>query len=191
MENDVNSKESLQDLMKQAQNGDTEAYAALYRQFYTPVFKYIYQRVICQETAEDLAQTVFLKVFQSLQRFTDKGVSPLAYFFAIARNAVIDWSRKQAREFQTDPSDTIFETIEEQHEIPPQKMKQKEKHHIVIKAMEQLSPDQRDALTFRFMSGLKNSEISNIMGKSEALVRQLQCRGIKHLKTLSHLQYYL
>ncbi len=182
---------SPMELMIQAKNGSREAYTALYKELYTPVFRYVYQRTLDHEVAEDITQTVFLKVFQSIKRFHDKGISPLAYFFTVARNAIIDLSKKQKREKQVSADDPLFERIEERHETPTQKMKEKDQKAAIAKAMQQLSFDQRDALTLRFINGLKNSEIANIMEKSEGLVRQLQCRGIKQLKTRSHLQFYM
>ena len=191
MTNDAASKLSPRELMVQAKNGSGEAYSALYEELYTPVFRYVYQRTLNHETAEDITQTVFLKAFQSIERYSDQGFSPLAYFFTIARNAVIDLGKKQKKECQVATDDPVFERREEPHQTPIQKMKNKEQQIAIARAMKQLSPEQRDALVFRFVNGFKNSEISNIMGKSEALVRQLQCRGIKQLKTLSHLKYYL
>jgi len=179
------------DLMMCAKNGSKEAYAALYEEFYTPIFRYVYQRTLNYETAEDITQTVFLKVFQSVEKFCDQGISPLAYFFTVARNTIIDLSKKQKRECKLEADDPVFERIEELHETPTQTMKTKEQKKAIVKAMQQLSPDQRDALNFRFVNGLGNPEIANIMKKSEVLVRQLQCRGIKQLKTLSHLKSYI
>lgn len=191
MTNETASTLSPRELMIQAKNGSGEAYTALYEEFYTPIFRYVYQRTFDHETAEDITQTVFLKAFQSLERYADKGFSPLAYFFTIARNTIIDLGKKKKKECLVSEDNPVFEQIEEQHQTPTKKMNEKEQQVAIAKAMKQLSPDQRDALTFRFINGFKNSEIANVMEKSEALVRQLQCRGIKQLKTLSHLQYYL
>jgi RNA polymerase sigma-70 factor (ECF subfamily) len=177
--------------MIQAKNGNGEAYSALYEAVYTPVFRYVYQRTLDHETAEDITQTVFLKAFQSIERYSDQGFSPLAYFFTIARNAIIDLGKKNRKECLVAEDDPIFEQIEEPYQTPIKKMKEKEQQVAIQEAMKRLRPDQRDALTLRFINGFKNSEIANIMGKSEVLIRQLQCRGIKQLQTFSHLKYYL
>ena len=42
------------------------------------------------EISEDLAQTTFVKAFAGLDGWHDQGKNPLAYFFTIARNALID-----------------------------------------------------------------------------------------------------
>ena len=92
-DNEIDAKE----LMRLAKDGDSEAFGLLYSKYFVPVFRYIYLRLKNKEEAEDLAQTVFLRVYKSLTRFRDQGKEPLAYFFTIARNAIIDYWRKKKR----------------------------------------------------------------------------------------------
>jgi len=89
------SKNNPEKLMERAKNGDAEAFSRLYEIYFAPVFHYIYLRVKDKETAEDLMQDIFLKIFRSIRNYQKEGISPLAYFFTVARNRVIDYWRKK------------------------------------------------------------------------------------------------
>ena len=82
-------------LMQLAKNGDTEAFGQLYELYFKPVYRYIYLRTKSKEEAEDLSQVVFIKIFKSIGGFQEQNKQPLAYFFTIARNTVIDHWRKK------------------------------------------------------------------------------------------------
>ena len=84
------SKNNPKILMELAKGGDSEAFGHIYHLYLTPVYRFIYFRLRNKEEAEDLTQTVFLKVYQSIHAFQVKNQSPLAYFLTIARNTVID-----------------------------------------------------------------------------------------------------
>jgi len=180
-----------QTLMLLAKEGDREAYGALYEQFFTPVFRYIYRRTQDRETAEDLAQTVFLKIFQSVKNFTDQGISPLAYFFATARNAVIDFGKKKKEVTLDDSESGQIEIEADKSENPDVKMKQKDMQKDLEIALRTLPADQREALSLRFLSGLKNAEISVVMKKSEESIRQSQCRALQTLRKNTSLKIHL
>jgi RNA polymerase sigma-70 factor (ECF subfamily) len=87
--------QELEIIVQKAKNGDKEAFASLYTQYFTPLYKYIYFRVPSKATAEDLTQDVFVKAYMALERYSYSGTSPLAYFYTIARNGIIDYRRKK------------------------------------------------------------------------------------------------
>jgi len=171
----------LQRLMLLAKNGDRHAYGVVYEEFFTPVFRYIYRRLGDQQTSEDLAQTVFLKVFQSIARFSDKGVSPLAYFFTVARHTLIDYLKKK-KEVILDTSEREIEVESDPLDHPRTRAGLADKRSAVSEALLVLPEDQRDAITLRFLDGFSNTEVARIMNRTEDSVRQLQSRGIRHLR---------
>lgn len=57
---------------------------------------YIQSRVFHSQTAEDLTQDVFCRVWQAKEKYQDSG-SPKSYLFCIADRLVIDWRRKKKR----------------------------------------------------------------------------------------------
>lgn len=177
------SEHDLRALIQRAKAGDRTAFSELYRTFFAPVYRYIYFRVRSRQEAEDITQNVFIRTYQSVARYEEQGKHPLAYFMAAARNAVIShWRRK--REVLSDaPEDAappdLHRTANLEHEVD-------DRHEFdrVSRAMEQLTDDQREVLTLKFVSELSNREIARLMDKREDAVRQIQVRGLAALRNI-------
>jgi len=151
----------------------------IYENYFTPIYRYIYFRVKNRDDAEDLTQTVFLKAYKSipdLQKITDR---PLAYFFTIARNTVIDhWRKKKDILIEEDILDKI-----PTNNLNPQEMAEKTEIETMIRrAIKQLTDDQQEVIILKFINELSNQEISKLLNKSEDAIRQLQCQALKALR---------
>ena len=180
--NKENSLLSIKNLIGRAKQGDREAFGVLYTTYFTPVFRYILIRMRSRQEAEDMTQTVFIKVWQSIYTYQEMGKPFLAWLFTIARNTIIDYSRKKKPLLVEDP---IISQVD-----PSALYERKEWVAEILKYMENLSEDQRDAVTMRFFGECGYSEIACIMDKSEEAIRALVSRGLKHLRSESaHLTY--
>ena len=169
-------------LMQSAKSGDTEAFSQLYELYFTPVFRYIYFRVKNKEEANDLSQTVFFKVFRSLPNFQEKNKSPLAYFFTVARNTVIDYWRVKKISFND--SEGVLERIPDKTNNPLEFIERKEIGQTIRRAIKQLTDDQQEVITLKFINEMPNKEIAALLEKTEEAVRQLQCRALKALREI-------
>ena len=158
-----------------------ESFNRLYELYAVPVYRYIFIRVKHKQTAEDLAQAVFIKAYKSLANYRYTGKSPLAWFFTIARNCVIDHFRSSGRA-QIDSDDALAK-IPSIHDFAGDLDKQAAIAGIK-NLITNLSPDQQEVLILKFVNDFTNAEISQIVGKSEEAIRQLQSRGIKSLKKM-------
>jgi RNA polymerase sigma-70 factor (ECF subfamily) len=178
-----NQQPNVQNLIEQAKAGNSQAFDELHRQFLTPVYRYIYIRVQNKQLAEDLCQTVFVKFYQSLAKFEASEKSPLAYFFTIARNTVIDHARKNKQRPIDDAEDELLR-VPDGKPTPHREMEIQEDGALVRAALKLLTPEQREVVTLKFLIGLPNREIAQTLGKTEEAVRQLQSRGLKALKKI-------
>jgi len=178
MENDNSQNPKI--LIQKAKNGDNEAFGRFYELYFVPIFRYIYFRVKSKVEAEDLTQEVFLKAYRAIENFEDKNKSPLAYFFTIARNTVIDYWRKK-KELVVNKDET-FEKISDKNSDPLKLTEQKEIRDFVKQAIEDLTQDQQEVIILKFINERTNQEIANLLNKSEEAVRQLQCRALKVLR---------
>lgn len=169
------------ELIRQAKEGDHEAFDKLYEMYLTPVYRYIFLRVSDRLAAEDLSQTVFLKVLESLKRFEPSDSPPLAYLFTVARNAVIDYRRRgKNAPAALDPE--IAETLPDHKDLPRQELEKQESAEALSQALKKLTAEQEEAVILKFINGFKTAEIAELLEKSEGAVRQLQCRGLRALK---------
>jgi RNA polymerase sigma-70 factor (ECF subfamily) len=148
-----------------------------------PVFRYIYFRVKNKEEANDLAQTTFLKVFCSLPNFQEQNKSPLAYFFTVARNTVIDHWRTKKEILLDDPT-SVFEKIPDKTNNPLELIEKEETGKAVHHAIQELTEIQQEVIVLKFINDISNKEIAALLGKTEESVRQLQCRALKALQQI-------
>lgn len=166
------------ELIEKAKSGDNEAFGKLYELFYLPVFRYIYFRINKKEDTQDLVQIVFLKVYQSIESYEERGKEPLAYFFTVARNTVIDYLRKKGNL-------SLNENVEvegRERDNPEKLVQDNEQKKFVDEAIQTLNEDQKEVILLKFMGDLSNSEIAKQIGKSEDAIRQIQHRALKMLK---------
>lgn len=166
-------------LIRRAKDGDTKAFGRLYTIYFTPVFRYIYYRVRDKETTNDLTQTVFLKVLQSLKRYQEKNKSPLAYFFTVARNTVIDYWRKK-KEISIDYSEKFLEMSAADNQL--ESVEKTDVSQILHRAISQLTDTEQEVIVLKFINDLPNREIAELLKKTEEAVRQLQYRALKKLR---------
>lgn len=168
-------------LIEAARNGNTTAFGELYKVFLIPVYRYIYLRIPHRPTAEDLTQIVFIKVFESLPRYTTH-TAPLAYFFTVARNTVIDHVRKKKPEFLEDYPE-IAGGLQDAGPSAADQLNTEQDMKRVLGVLRTLTQEQQEVIVLKFFNELKNSEVATILGKSEEAIRQLQCRALKILRT--------
>ena len=175
-----NLQDDPKDLMRLAKDGDTDAFERLYEIYFVPVFRYIYFRVKNKEETEDLVQEVFLKVYNSISKFQEKGRSPLAFFFVVARNTVIDYWRKK-KEIKLDKPEDILK-ISDTKESPWGLIRRSETISIINEAIRYLPSGQQEVIILKFINDLSNQEIALLLKKSEVAIRQLQSRALKNLR---------
>ena len=81
-------------LVAAALRGESVAFSDLVGRYEARLVNYLYRLVRSSEDAHDLAQEVFLKVYQALDRF-DPQYRFSTWLFRVAQNAAIDQIRRQ------------------------------------------------------------------------------------------------
>jgi len=151
----------------------------LYTAYYARIHKYFSFRLFDKSEAEDLAQTVFLKVFSSLKKGLWDGEGDLRYIFAIARNTLIDYFRRNKHTVVVS-DEIVSDTVSTLVTSGP--MEDREEREIITAAMQGLRTEEMRAVSFRFFSDMEYPLIAQMMGKREDAVRQLVHRGLKSLR---------
>ncbi len=177
-----NKNTDLKMLVILAKQGDAQAFDQLYTLFVTPIYRYIYLRLRDKQLSEDLTQTVFLKAYVSLKTYQDKNKPVLAYFFTIARNSIIDHVRKQSSRATADLSE-VENKPDEKTNIPKE-VDGLLANEQIIEKLSDLTEEQQEVIILKFINGFSNTEIAEILGKTEMAIRQLQSRGIRTLREL-------
>ena len=77
-------------------DGDRDAFGEVIDLYRESLIFFIHRYVNDMDTAEDLAEDVFVELIVHPERFGEKS-SLKTYVFAIARNKAIDWIRRHSR----------------------------------------------------------------------------------------------
>lgn len=167
-------------LVRQAKEGDKQAFAQLYEAYFDRVYRYVALKIGDRIEAEDMTQQVFVKAYQSLPNFSWQGKPVSAWFFRIAHNLVVDHLRRKEKrpavplnEFLTAGDDDPVEMVE--HAFDAEQLSL---------AMQQLTAAQREVVSLRFAAGLSVAEVARVMGRSQGAVKALQHSAIVALRKI-------
>jgi RNA polymerase sigma-70 factor, ECF subfamily len=167
------------DLVSRAQQGEAAAFAALYEEYSPLVFRFLRRRLAgTDETIEDLTEDVFVKLYEKLDRYVDRGFPFAAWLYRIAHNCLIDYVRTLPR--------TTTSSLEAATEVTEpgaaRAYGQVLDRQTLEPALASLTPEQRQAVELRFLQGLSVAETAAIMGRSEGAVKKLQGRSLANLR---------
>jgi RNA polymerase sigma-70 factor (ECF subfamily) len=169
----------VRDLVERGKRGDREALEELYLLHFDRIYSYLHMSVGNRHDAEDLTTQTFLRMLESIGRFEWKAVPFSAWLFRIAHNLAIDHFRAGKR---VQPEEEVPE--------PPGSEEASAEHHALqsigrtsmLELISELSPEQRQVLTLKFVFGFANGDVANILGKSEGAVKSLQHRALATLQ---------
>jgi len=171
-------------LIEQAQSGDREAFAALYREYMPSVYKFLFYRLNGNKAmAEDFTAEVFLRALRKIGDYTWTGANFGAWLMRIARNLVLDHA-KSSRAKRELLNDEMPEAEPDDETSTETAVMRNALNGDLYGAIKRLSPDQRDVITMRFIQGMEVAEVAEALGKKEGTIRTLQFRGLKAMQKL-------
>jgi len=162
-----------------ARAGDEKALSELYELYFPRVYRYILARTGNQYDAEDLAEEVFMRVLEAIDRFQWREAPFSAWLFRIAHNALISQRRKDGARGRSAPlSDGLAVNSAGPEELVANRLVLNE----VMAAAQRLPEAQRQVIAFRFAAGLSVAETARAMGKGEGNVKVIQHKAIAKLR---------
>lgn len=171
---------SDQELMAIVQAGDFSPASEIYDRYSTRIYNFAYRFLKNSEAAEDATQEVFVKMLKHASQFHG-GAKLSTWLFSITANWCRDYLRKA--ENKSKEGDDVLVTLPAPAEFSPERsLEQREDEQRVRKALEKLSPDQREAILLSRYQGLSYAEIAQISGCSEGAVKTRVFRAMEVLK---------
>ena len=170
---------NVRELVERAKRGDRDALEELYLLHFDRIYSYLHMSVGNRHDAEDLTTQTFLKMLEAIGRFEWKSVPFSAWLFRIAHNLAMDFFRAGRR----------VQPEEEVPEPPGSEEASAEFHALhsigrssMLDLIADLSPEQRQVLTLKFVFDFANGDVAQILGKTEGAVKSLQHRALATLQ---------
>jgi RNA polymerase sigma-70 factor (ECF subfamily) len=160
---------------------DRAAFPALYREHIDEVHAYLAVALGNDTDADDVAQEVFLKVFQALPRYDPSKAPFHNWLFVIARHCAISHHRKEGRQAPTDPA-RLDASGETRQAADPVARPAWGSTAVLHEQLADLPKLQRDVVVLTYRANLDVDEIAGLLHLTQPHVRQLKCRALARLR---------
>lgn len=148
-------------------------------------FRYVHN----VDDADDIAQEVFIQVYESMTHFREEAQLS-TWVYRIAVNKSLDFLRSKNRKKRFSQLTSLFTSNGADEEIleipsygtPQQELEDKERKEILDWAISKLPDNQKTAIILSKYQGFSNKEITQIMDLSLSAVEALMHRAKKNLK---------
>lgn len=168
------------ELVSRAKEGEIEAFGELYERYIDLIYRYLRCRVSEDQTAEDIAEVVFLKAFEALDRYQERGWPFSSFLYQIARNQLADHYRRQRDELP-------LEDVQDM-EAPPNSLDgdaiMEEQIQMLQNALRKLPEDYQEIIRLRVLLEMSTPDVAAILKRSEGAIRVLLHRALKALQKL-------
>ena len=169
-------------LVELARGGDAEAFGVLYDHYQGSVYRFLFYRTRSVALAEDLTSETFFRALRSMTSFRWQGKDFGAWLMTIARNLATDHFKAGRTRLELTTED--MGQHDDSTEGPENAVLAGLTNEVLLKALTELPPEQRDCLVMRFLQGMSIAETAAVLGRTDGAVKQLQLRGVRNLAKL-------
>lgn len=157
-----------------------QAFLDSYEQFGDAIYRHCFYRIHSKEKAEDLVQEAYTRTWKYMA-VNGAPDNMRAFLYRVANNLVIDEVRK------TRPT-TDIDYLSSIGQEPGKDLRERLVDFLdgqeAIEKMKELSHEDRQVLTMRYVDGLKPKEIAHIINETQNVVSVRITRAKKRLATL-------
>ena len=166
-------------LVERAQAGDRDALEELYLIHFDRIYSYLHVSVGNRHDAEDLTTQTFVKMLESINRFRWQSAPFSAWLFRIAHNLAMDHFRANRR---WQPEEEVPEPAADDSTSAEEGAFESIGRKSMLELIDELSGEQQQVLTLKFVFNFSNGEAATILGKTEGAIKSLQHRALASLQ---------
>ncbi len=162
-------------------SGDSLAYEKLVKLYQNKVYNTCYSFLKQSDIAEDQTQEVFILIFNSIAQFEEKS-SLKTWIYRITVSRCLDYLRSQNR--QKRKSTGLLSLFGLSQEIPAnndftpyEHLENKEYAKIIADTLDEMKDKYKTAFVLKYMEGMSQKEIAQIMECSEKAVEGILARA--------------
>ncbi|HXI62705.1 MAG TPA: sigma-70 family RNA polymerase sigma factor [Pyrinomonadaceae bacterium] len=175
------------ELVQTAVAGREASFEELVRRYQRPIAAYVYRMVGDYDSALDLTQEVFIKVYNSLARYRSE-FKFSTWIYKIAHNAAIDHLRRHAVREQALTCSVDGErrevVIESRRLTPEQESERKERRTEIESVVQLLQASYRELIVLRHSHDLSYDEIAEVTGLPLGTVKNRLFRAREAMRDL-------
>lgn len=168
------------ELVRRCRAGDGAAWEEIVQTYSRRVYNLAYRFTSRADSAEDLTQDVFVRVYRSLDQYNPKQGDLQNWLMRLARNLIIDDYRKRQRAPQDDIADDLDDHkyhLRSAENSVQREMERRELGAQVQSGIDRLSADLRTCVILRDIEELSYQEIVDLLKIPEGTVKSRINRG--------------
>jgi RNA polymerase sigma-70 factor, ECF subfamily len=167
-----------QDLLKRASQIETQALAEVYDTYSPGIYRYAMRLLGDMTLAEDCVSETFARFLNAMKNRRGPRDHLQAYLYRIAHNWVVDLYRRNEKVFE------LSDAIRSEADIPEEEAAKHIRRKQVRKAIRQLTPDQQQVISLKYLEDWSNEEVARALKKPIGAVKSIQHRALKSLYRL-------
>jgi RNA polymerase sigma-70 factor (ECF subfamily) len=145
----------------------------LFKELYKPVRNFVYFRCSDPDVADDIAQDVFVKLWETRGRIDRKTVK--AYLYTIAQNLTVNYHKKKQLHFKF----THKPTADREFDTPEKLTEMKEYEHKLSEVLALLPEGGREVFLMNRLEDLTYTEIADRLGLSVKAVEKRMSKVLR------------
>lgn len=167
----------IANLIREAQQGDREAVATIYRAYVRRIYRYVACRVPSTNDAEDLTADVFVRMVEALPNYQITGAPFEAWLYRIAASRVSDFYRNKANK----QGEELHENLTDDTVPSEEMLIEGQMLDTLRSAMQRLPEEHQTILIMRFVERKSHEEVAMLLGRSVTAVKSIQHRALSRL----------
>lgn len=139
------------------------AFEPLYKKYFEPIFRFVYQRCDDKDTAQDITQQVFINALVNIKKYEHRGLPFSAWLYRIAINELNKWFNSQKADRTLNIETAGLENMMDEM----QQDRYEEYYDKLANALASLEPDNLLMIEMRFFEKRSFKEIGEILDITE------------------------
>lgn len=170
-----------ENLIEEIHHGSADAFENLMQRYQSHVYSVAYSYAREKESALDISQNVFIKVYENLNKFRGKSKFK-TWLIRIASNESQNWIKKNRRYQMYDELDD--EIIDKDCQLPQEdEFIARENRVLILRSLYKLNTKYRLAVVLRYFENFSIRDIAHVLKCSEGVVKNILFRSLRKLKT--------
>lgn len=172
------------ELVAQFKTGNNKAFEEIVLRYQAHVYTYVMSIIKNPDTASDITQDLFIKVFKNLNRYNEENKLK-NWLFTLARNLTMDYFRKNQRkliplETIDDDEISILRILSDNSPKPLETAIENSKKEAINNAINKLSAEEielihlKDSFTFQEIADMQNKPVGTLLSKFNRSLKKIR-----------------